>query len=290
MTLDTIYRDVNSKLSVYHEYEEKFYSLDTIKAINDAIAIVRTEATTNRLGEQIATTQVVTSLTSSTNHPYLVEGTLTLPIINSVDPMTAILQADYWITATPLAEGSISATAGDKRNIGKDLYQCVESHTGVATYDKTFVGRVLRYFSANNGARYHIGDVILSGGSYWEITEAFTNNETQTIEEGARFTKVYWVHIGLAFGPTSIYTFERISQMKLLSDDECTGTRGVAVKKDKVYCSPNTPKLTITYVPEWVFEDDLDAELDLPTEWLPDIKTRAVEMLTQRLRLTQPSP
>jgi hypothetical protein len=284
MTLDSIYRDVNSKLSVQHEYEEKFYSLDTIKAINDAISAVRLEAAQNRVAEQIAVTQVINNFTLSANHPYLVEATLSASIINTVDPMSAILQADYWVTANTLDSGFTSATVGDRRNIGRKLYQCVETYAGVNAQTRIFDGNKLRYFAPNDNATYLVGDIIHNGGSYWKVLENFANTTTQTFEEGARFEKQFWVFVGNAFGPTSVYTFERISQMKLLSEDDCTGTRGVAVKKDKVYCSPNVPKLTITYVPEWTFINNLDTNLDIPSEWLPEIKQRAVQTMLMKIQ------
>jgi hypothetical protein len=286
MTLDDLYRDVNARLSVYNEYREQFYSQDVIKALNDAIAEVRVKATQSRNARQIAVTQVLDTFTVSITHPYLVEATLTLPLVNTVDPLLSILQADFWISGTELTNGFTTAVVGDQRYIAGTLYSCVASHTAQNNFSKTFDPKNIRSFYTGNNAKFFIGEIIFKDGVYWKVLEDFTNNDDQTFAEGSRFSKMYWAKLSNAFGVVSIYPFERLGELKLLNDSHCTGTRGIAVKDTKVYASPNVPKMTITYVPEWATVTNLDSTIELPTEWVSEVKTMAIDKLQQRLKLT----
>lgn len=286
MTLDTLYRDVNARLSVYNEYQEKFYSQDVIKAINDSIAEVRTKAAQGRNARQIAVTQVIDDFAVSLQFPYLVESTLDQPLLNTVDPHFSILQADYWKSASPLTSSFTTAVVGEQRYIAGQLYSCVAAHTGENQFTKTFDPKDIRAFYPNNQAKFFTGEIIFREGVYWKVLEDFLNNEDQTFVEGSRFSKMYWAKLQGAFGVASIYPFERIGELKLLNESHCTGTRGIAVRGDVILASPNVPKLTITYVPEWTFVSDLDAVIDLPTEWSSEVKTMAVDKLAQRLKLT----
>jgi hypothetical protein len=286
MTLDDLYRDVNARLSVYNEYREQFYSQDVIKALNDAIAEVRVKATQSRNAREIAVTQVLDTFTVSTTHPYLVESTLTLPLINTVDPSLSILQADFWVSGTALTNGFTTAVSGDQRYIGGTLYSCVANHTAENNFTKTFDPKDIRTFYPNNGAKFFVGEIIFKDGVYWKVIEDFVNNEDQTFAETSRFSKMYWAKLSSAFGVVSIYPFERLGELKLLNESHCTGTRGIAVKDTKVYASPNVPKMTITYVPEWATVTNLDSTIELPTEWVSEVKTMAIDKLQQRLKLT----
>lgn len=287
MTLETLYRDVNARLSTYNEYTERIYSQDVIKALNDAIAEVRTEATQNRVATQIATTEVIDDFVPSTTYPYLLQANLTSPLLNTANPMVAILQAEHWFTATELENASSSATAGDRAYINGKLYSCVTTYITTNTFSKTFDPKRIKSFYANNGAYFSIGDIIVQSGVYWKVLEAFTNDSTQTFAEGARFTQVYWASLGYGSGPASVYPISRITEMKLLGDTSCNAPRGIAVSQDVIYATPNLPKLTITYVPEWTYVADLDATIDVPTEWASQIKMKAIQKIMPQLGIKE---
>lgn len=59
----------------------------------------------------------------------------------------------------------------------------------------------------------------------------------------------------------------------------------ITVKDDKVY-TPIDSDVILYYIPEWTFEEDLDAELDIPDSMLLPLKERAIASLAQRLGIT----
>jgi hypothetical protein len=283
MTLDVVFRDVMSMLNQQRITSEQVYPADVYNAINDVISGMMVSATEQRRNELYAVTETLTGLTTDTDYPFLVSKALTRSLIQSANPTRAVIRANVSEAESALANAIATVSAGAIRVKGDKRYKCLNSFSGINTFEKTFTGSDFRFFSNMNGATFAPGDVIYRSGIYWRVLESFVNDTEQTFSEGARFEQVYWVELGDAYKTASVLSPHRINELKLYGINNQYGSGAVCVIDDKLYTTPNNKNVTISYIPEWVKVVDPSAQLNVPEEWLTDIKMQSARRVALKL-------
>ena len=291
MILRPIYSDIISKINQSVQRDE-ILSTDIIRAINDAISVIRIDYVGRGLGQSFAITEQYYFSMRDMNYPFLhateLESTpmKTAPITNSIQNLMGFVTDDELQDASATyALGATTVKQDDTNGVFR-AYQCVKGFTSTNTFDLTFTKEQIRQYRSNNGLKYSTGDVIYDGTSYWKLTADLTNNQAYTfVASGAgagqiNATQVYWLDIGeAAINPVYI-EFDRIQELRLMSRNNFFG---YTIKDNILYGTPNIQRFTISYVPEWTYVDDLDADVRITADMIPKIKQAALASLAIKL-------
>lgn len=283
MTLGYLIKDIYSKLEYYNINVNDVFYYDVVKIVNDTIRKLRSEFISDGKGEQFAITEILYFTIPSLEYPFLRETELEYEPIKEVPISSAIVSAYADIGTTPIVNAVSSSTKGIIASKGGKQYKCVESYSGINTYDLTFDG-VLRNYSFNNGLTYKETNVLRIGSSYYKVLTDFTNTYTDTttmINEGL-IVKVYWMYVGSSYVMGVFYSFERLNEMRLFSDYEMNSIV-FSVNKNKVFVPLSTKQLTLTYVPKWIDVEDPDDELEIPDIIVQGIKQTVLQELSIKL-------
>lgn len=273
MTVDKLFRDINSRLNARSEQDELFFAGDVLNAINDGIREVILQAVAGRTASSITVSDVLTPQVN-TNFINIYSAELSQPILQTGTIHTVIYNVEaqrYDFDITEQTQATINQF-GIKPNDAY-VYVCLNSYTG-GVQDDVVDFHSLRNFALNDGGFYRAGQVIRHNSVYWKVLQDFDNNGIE-VEEGSLFTQVYWMKVDKLKGiRPSIQNFKRIQSGAL----QPTDIPFVAFNKDTVYTSADVKKLYVEYVPEWV-DADFGDTLDLPAEWEKSIKDAAIRSL-----------
>ena len=290
ITIDPIYRDITSKFNQGAK-ENELTRTDILIAINDAIATLRNEYVTAGFGQSFAITDSISSLARDTTYPFLFVGTLTKDLLKRVSVTKSVINVSLFETASNLTDASLSFALDSLavKNTASEfkLYKCVKGFTTTNTFTLTFAKSDLRQWRSANGLKYKAGNVIFDGTSYWKLQADLTNDVAYTfVASGAgagqiNATQVYWMEQGDPTTNPVFFEFDRINEIRLLNRD---GFKGYTIKNNKIYGTSDVAKITITYVPEWVYVDDLGENVQVPYELIEPIKQRALAALATKLR------
>lgn len=292
ITLEPIYRDIVSRFN-NGDRENELTRTDILNAINDAIVTLRNDYVTAGFGQSFAITDSITALARDTVYPFLYVATLSKELLKRSSVSKSVINVALYRTATEITNTNQSATVDTlafKNTAGEfKLYKCVKTFSSTNTFTRTFAKEKLRQWRSANGLKYAAGDVIFDGTSYWRLASELVNDQAYTfVESGAgagqiNAEQVYWMEQGDPTVNPVFFEFDRINELKLLNRD---GYFGYTIKDNKIYGTSAVPKITITYVPEWEYIDDLDTSLRLPFEFTEPIKSRAIATLATKLQLT----
>lgn len=277
MLMRDIFRDVTSRLNV-KDFDQEYYYLDGIQAINDAIASLRVQYVNAGRGDILAETHTLTTTTYSQSYPDFVEIQLPKPVIDTPNIELAIIRGITWVTENEIGDSVFPkftfATSGNT------LYQAIVDITNVSQTE-TFDAHKFRNFKTENNLTYNVGDVIKSTvGNYYRVLEDFNNDSQQDFANSARFQQVYWMKYDISpYTIASFYNAKRLSELNYVPKEFPTFT--VIGKVAHVSQSPT--KFTLTYVPEWEYVEDLDEEIKLPPDMLAAVKEQAIGALQNKI-------
>jgi len=282
MKLDTIYRDIYSRLAL-EGVEHNISYLDIIRSINDSIRQLRLDYVLNGMGQIFSTTETVYYTLKDMDYPFMGYFNLSNPLMRTGPISSTVLAANAWVTSKNIPNGPSDGQVGDLANKGDKLYKCVTDFTGINTYDKVFnVGRI-RNYNTKNGLKYKKGDVVLDNNTrdYYRCVEDFTANTDISIENISEFEKLYWYEVGSSYKPVVYYPINELRQLKIF--DRYDTSYGFTIVDDKVYISPHPSRFSITYIPEWEEVEDKDEELKIPDFIIPGVKSQTLANLGSKI-------
>lgn len=277
MTLRDIYRDIVSRLNV-KDFDQEYYFLDGVEAINDAIASLRVQYVENNRADLLSETHQLFFSFNDTLYPYLGSADLPKPLISTPNIERAVINGITWVTTNVVGQGEFPK--GTLAQLGNRLVKSVQD---ITSNDQVgaFKQHEFRNFRNGNCVKYWAGDVIKSpDGNYYKVLEYFYNNGEQDFADSARFEQVYWVDADCSpYTIASFYNPKRISELKYVPHEFPAFT----IWQNKVYVTQSPQQFTLTYVPEWQKVEDLNAQLNLPPDMLGQIKQLALEALQSKI-------
>ena len=265
---------------------EPFWFTDITKAINQAIAKTREGYTRNGLGDVFSKTAMLYVSLPDLAYPHLHYATLSEfgPVISTVQPAIAILSSNVLNVDIELTT-SATAFAKGTRVFREDnqIYEAVEAVPAQNTYDLVFDPNDIRGWYKNNGIKYKVGDIASTNGSYYVCLQTHKNVDmpeniaSVTVNSLPAWTKVYWKYIGDNSTTAVYFPIYQLTNLRLHRD--ARQLCAFSVVRDKLYLPKEYNKITITYVPEWIYVSDLSATIDLPYELVPEVETLALQLL-----------
>jgi hypothetical protein len=301
MTIDKLFRDINSRLMIHSEQNELYYAGDVLRAINDAVRELIVDAVNNRTAERLLVSEVVTP-DLDLRHPHLLSATLDKPVLSTPDIRMSVYNA-YYTTVNFDVATETAANAGQKGYIDgyPNIVLCLNNYTG-GVQNEIIAGNV-RNFAPNDGGFYRKDTAIQYQNRYWRVLQDFDSDgiipssETALLYEGNSlsfedqlltfdspedvvFKELFWVDTGVPYSSRPmIQPYHRIQAAMLTSPPQYACTSTIAFQYDTVYTTPDVKLLMVEYVPEWEDVTTPDSQLELPAEWEGEIKRRAIESL-----------
>lgn len=285
VTLDQVYRDVNSLLGQAGIRETTFAPDDVINAINDSIATRRAEYVQQGLGHKFSTTEKLTPSSRPPGYPFLYSASMSDTIMQDLPIEFAVVHAFGERTDNTLTDTTTSFNKGDRaiKDDTDDLYECVETYSSTNTYDETFEAKQIKVYYPNSGTEFFTGDVVYDhkSGSYYEATSDYTNDTDTDIASTGSFKKLYWRKLGKAYVRAEPVPFSRLNKIQL--DDTVPEYFPFSIKEQTLYSYTKDLPISVTYVPEWSWVTDRSTNLDIPTDMVQTVKFDAVTTLAQKL-------
>lgn len=275
MKLDTLYRDVYSQLNI-DENNNPISSIDVVNAINQSISRVITDYANNGMGHFFSETETINNFIQSPDYPFLQEGTLTKAVLNESRPEIAVLASNVKLSDKELLDQAMSWDKGDVVEFEGDLYKAVKPIDNQNTFGKVFSSEDVRPFRSNNGLKYNEGDIVYDDieESYFRVTQDFiAKNDVEFLEE------LFWRLLGTANVYANIYPLEDLRNITLHN----TQKQAFSIRRNKVFVNENVTGLSITYIPEWTYVEDLEADVDIPYEASALVIQNSVNKLLSKL-------
>lgn len=285
MTLENIYRDINSKISDVDLDRQQLYHNDIVKAINDAIREIRIEYVKNDRAEDFAVSETLTPTTVDNDYPFLYSTSLTNAVTHAVPISIAVLNSVVSRSNETIPDSVDTFTTGDKKIKGDYLYTAVADGFDVNAFDLVFEVKQVKNYAVNNELKFFVGDVAynISDGTYWRTTSEYTNNQNETISESGAFEQLYWKRVGDAYLKAIPVEMERIHEQKLHRD--LFEYYPFSIQESTFYAKVPSLSYYVSYVPEWTNITDLSTELDIPDQMIPNVKIRALQFLSSKLNV-----
>jgi hypothetical protein len=271
MKLKDLYRDVYSQLNV-HGNEHSISSLDIIKALNQTIRLLRAEYVKNGLAGYFAETEVVQGFYQDYQYEFLSRGTLSKTLIAEVPVEQAILSSNVKITINKIADETQTWKEGDTAEYDGMLYEAVKDITDTNTYGKVFDSKNLRIYYPNNGLKYKAGEIVWNPDTnqYYKVSSGFiATDDVENLDE------VFWRKIGNANIVANHYPINLLRNV-VLHDNL---TQAFSIYNNQVYVNPKVQELTITYVPEWRYIQDLETDVNIPDQ----MELQVIQQTTNKL-------
>lgn len=283
-TLESIYRDVNSRLSDLPVDTEKIVHLDVVKAINDSIRSLQLDYVKNGLADVFSVSEYVDLSDKDSNYPFLYSVTLSNNILSDTPLSFSVLNALVTI-ADSIPDAPDTFSKGDRKIKDNVLYEAVVDGSGINAYDLTFEADNVRNYKKDNGLTYTSGDIVYNqpDDTFWRCDSSYTNDQSETISESGFFTQLYWKKVGEAYRQAQPIDFENLFQLKLFSG--INSFYPFTIKDDTLYTTHNLTYY-ITYVPEWQQVEDLSVEINLPDAAINQVKTMTLQKLAQKLQVS----
>lgn len=285
MTFGELYRDVYSRLALDGENHDVYFD-DISKAINDAIREVRVQYIRQGMGHEFATTETLTSFSEDPDYPNFVRSdTLSNKIMEDLPIEYTVLSSTCYITSNAIENTIQTFSEGDIARKDGKMYECVESFSGVNTYDLTFDPQEVRNYYRSNGLVYDVGDVVydIETDGYFKVNTGFTNNKDEDGDTNSNLDKLYWKEIGTAYAYASHYPHKYLNTIRLYESIDFS--EAFSILEDKVYATRAIEELTLTYISKWNDVNDMDVTLDLPDFMIPAVKDQTLMVVGQKLNV-----
>jgi hypothetical protein len=278
MTLDSIYRSINSLLTSRNVNVERIVHKDIINAINDAIASKRLEYIANGLGDQFSITERIFVLTKDQEYPFLYSYCLDEPILQSLPIQQAVKNTNFFRSSNEIKNEAQSWSKGDLALKDGILYKALSDVDNTNTFDLTFKSTRVRSFVGGSGMNYKTGDLIYDGGTYYLVNEdVIVTTETEVTD--LNVTELIWQEVCDGFIDATFVPFSRINELKLKKNID---TVFFTIYNDTIYTTQNTI-CSINYIPEWTYIEKLDDKVNIPDSMVDDIKMMVVQLLISKL-------
>lgn len=276
MQLKDIYRDIYSRLN-QEDIGNEIFSLDIIKSINHNIQTIRTEYIKNGLGHYFSVSEIVEDFEPDDIYSFLQRGSLSNEIISDVPIVLGILSSEISLVNDVLLDENQSWDEGDVVLFGNSIYEAIRNINNENTYGLVFNNEKLRTYFPNNGLKYKEGDLVYnySDEKYYKVLSTFIAKDGQEDLE-----EVVWRRIGNAFVDADHYPLNELKRILLHSGKK----QAFSVVGDLVYVNSDVNSLSISYIPKWEYVDDLDAEINLPDQIIPEVVRLSVNQLLNKLR------
>lgn len=284
ITLNKIYRDVNSILASNNVSTEKIFHTDTVNAINDAIQTHRSQYIEGGLGNEFVRHKTITDWSKDVQYPFLFSSSLDTPVYRSLPIDRTVRNSVFHKTINTIEDETQTFDVGDLAIKDNDVFECVESFDGVNTFDLVFETRNIRNFYPGSGLSYTQGDVVLDQtfDGFYRATQNYDDDGTTDIEATGAFEKLYWRLVGDGYQQARFIPFDSLHQIKL--DSTMDSSFAFSIKDDLVYVGADKT-MTVSYIDEWQRVTDLSVELDLPDTLIPLIKRSAVQYLASKINV-----
>lgn len=276
INLGLLYRDIVSSLSAP---EGRIRSLDVSNLINQAISDLRIQYIKNGLGNEFTYTETVWVTIDDFDFPYLYYGNLDKNLLRSLPIQWTVRNSVVWKSEDELEDTTQTWSKGDIVIKDRKAYEAVADISSSNTYDLTFEVDNPREYA--EGLKFFTGDIVKEDGKWWRATQDYTNDQSQTISASGAFEQVYWKLIGQAYHEATYVPFQRLHEAKL--SDNIWEHYPISIREDRLYCTePNVP-ITVSYIPEWEYLEDFDADLDIPDAMVNTVKINVVQQLANKL-------
>jgi hypothetical protein len=280
MTIDKLFRDINSRLNARSEQDELFFAGDVLRAINDAVRELIVDAVKNKTAERLTINELVTPAID-TDHPYMLSATLARPILSVPDIRMTVYNVHYRTTTFNIATEN-AATSGQKGYLPghPTMVLAVNDYSG-GPQNVVFKPNEVRNFAPNDGGFYKQGSVIAYQGKYYQVISDFDSDGAEP--PSANFTELFWIDttIPVLIRPM-VHEFHRMGSIAGDFDRIISCMDNVAFRNDKVYTTMGIKQLFVEYVPEWVDVTDPTDTVEVPAEWEGEIKRRALDSLRNK--------
>lgn len=275
MKYGKLHRDIISSLSAP---EDRIRSLDVSNLINQTISDLRVQFIKNGQGNEFTYTETIWVEIEDLDHPYLFYGKLDHNLMRSLPIQWTVRQSVVWKAEDELEDTIQTWSEGDLAIKGDSAYEALDDISSTNTYDLTFEVDNPREYA--DGLKYKIDDIVYEDG-WWRATQDYTNDQGATISGSGAFEELKWRKIGQAYHEATYVPFQRMHELKL--KDSIWGHYPISIREDKLYfIQPNTP-VTVSYIPEWEYVEDFDADLDIPDSMVNTVKINVVQQLANKL-------
>lgn len=284
ITLSKLYRDIVSGIGAP---EDQIRKLDVTNLINQNIADLRVQFIKQGLGKEFIETETISSTSKDTTYPFLYTATITKPLMRSLPIEWTVQQSLFWETSNELQDTVDTWTKGDLAIKDGVVYEALSDINSQNTYDLTFkIDNVKNYYN-NNGLEFKKGDIVYnqSDGTYWRCTSDYTNDQGQTISASGSFEQLYWRQIDDGYQQGTPIKFTELFQTVL--HDYADNHFPFTIKEKDFYTTKSNTPITISYVPEWQYVEDLSANLDIPDMIIQPIRNRCIRLIGSKLGIKE---
>lgn len=279
ITLGAIFRDINSVFSDYSVDQTKIYAKDTTNLINQLISQLRVDHVKNGLGYEFAVTETVYTSLDDLEYPFLKYAELEYPLMRSLPIQWTVRQSVFQTTDNELLDEEQSWNVGDIVFKGKKTYKALTDVTNENTYNLTFAVEGVRNFRVNNGFKFKKGDIATDGDMFIRFTEDYVNNQNEPIEQ-VPADPLVWREIDTTYQEGTQVSFDRLHALKLYKP--IFQHYPFSIREDRVYTPIDNTPMTITYVPEWQYVEDMDDILKIPDSMVKTVKDMTVATLARK--------
>jgi hypothetical protein len=275
MTLDTIYRDVVSRLK-QRGLENDFSFLDITKAINDAIRQLRLEFIKNGQAQEFLYTEDVYVVEDS-DYEQLSSGDLTYKPIQELPSELVFYNMKLLKTPNELTDTTSSFTEGDTAYRNGILYEAVKTSSAINTYDLIFDPKTVRNYKKSNGIKYKVGDVLYDPETedYYKVNTEFTATSDTIASSLSELDVLYWKKRGDKWINPQVIPYRSLSNYTILG----SFYNFISFLNTTLYTNSDISHIKVSYVPIWEDVNTLSTELELPDFMLNAIKTVAMQLL-----------
>lgn len=282
MTLDRIYRDVISALNAPKEHIKQ---RDVTNLINEVITQIRVEHILNTGGYEFAVTEMIWALIEDFEYPRFYKAKLKRPLLRSLPISQTVKQSLVVDACDEITRKPASFRKGDRAVYKGKTYVATRDIEDEVTNRLTFSTDRRRTWRINNKTRYRKGDIIEYEGSFYRVVDDFYNERTYENFQDTPVEEVVWRLEQDSFYQMSYMEFSRLHEGGLTKviDDHYP----FSIKDNHIYTTFDKTPVTVTYIPEWIFIDDLDQKLDIPDSFYLTIRNRTIDLLVSKLGLNE---
>jgi len=274
LTLGNLIKRIRTKIGNIGLDDVPFFHDQYVSAINDAIRSLRVQYIQNGLGNEFVESETFYVLIEDFDLPFLNFADLKKPILRSLPPSLTVRSSLIW-KAPRLNRGTGTYAKGEKRIIGRELYEAVDNITEQDTYNNAAKIDRVRTFYPDNGLTFFEGDIVKSNGLYYVATQEYENNTDTLIEDTGSFEQIYWKYVGSGYVEARHVPFSELHSNRL----KLPNSYPFSVKENKVWTQFNNVPFTLSYIPEWEEVTDVNEELSVPDSMLMDIQNLSVQHL-----------
>lgn len=277
MTLEQIVQRIVTDLTSQGVDDSEIFASEIVDLVNQMSEQVRLNDI--KAGKNLSNYSVQNEFTftqKSQLYPGLYETSINPPVLKAVSTNDAIIASVAFLTTNTIKNSSSSAKEGDIALKGESVYKCVQTFSGVNTYNSTFeAGAVTKHYMP--GKTLQLGDYVINPktNKVYQATATITPTEPDP-DDNIDLDLLYWQKLGPGFVNGSLVDFQSISTMPF-------ATGAFSVYGGKLY-SNKVGRISLAYIPEYTLLSNPNDVLTLPNESILQVREAVVQKLARKIQ------